>query len=275
MKYLLMSLAFTLAIFGCKKNSTEPGTTPPPKTEWKLVWSDEFNYKGLPDPLKWTYDVGGHGWGNHELEYYTSKRLENARVEDSVLVIEARKENMDTNKFTSARLISKSTGDWTYGRFEVKAILPFGIGTWPAIWMLPDVWNYGNGGWPENGEIDIMEHVGYDHGWIHGSIHCKAYNWRNNNQKTAKIKFMDCSAYYHVYAVEWDSVKIDFYVDSTKYLTFYNEKTGYAAWPFDKAFHFILNIAVGGDWGGAQGVDYNIFPQKMIIDYVRMYKRNN
>jgi beta-glucanase (GH16 family) len=172
-------------------------------------------------------------------------------------------------------LISKSTGDWTYGRFEVKAILPFGKGTWPAIWMLPDVWNYGNGGWPENGEIDIMEHVGYNQGWIHGSIHCKAYNWRNDNQKTAQIKIMDCSAHYHVYAIEWDSVKIDFYVDSTKYLTFYNEKTGYAAWPFDKAFHFILNIAVGGDWGGAQGVDYAVFPQKMIIDYVRMYKRNN
>ena len=111
MKYLFLALIFALAI------------VPPPKTVWKLVWSDEFNYKGLPDSSKWIYDVGGKGWGNHELEYYTSKRLENARVEDSVLVIEARKENMDTNKFTSARLISKSRGDWTYGRFEVKNFL--------------------------------------------------------------------------------------------------------------------------------------------------------
>jgi beta-glucanase (GH16 family) len=275
MKYLLMILTFTLSIYGCKKNSTEPEITPQPKTDWKLVWSDEFNYKGLPDPTKWSYEVGGSGWGNNELEYYTSGRLENARVEDSVLVIEARKENWGNNKYTSSRLNSKTTIDWTYGRFEVKAILPFGTGTWPAIWMLPDVWNYGNGGWPDNGEIDIMEHVGYDPGWIHGSTHCNAYNWRQNNGKTAKVYYKDCCANYHVYAIEWDSVKIDFYVDSTKYFTVNNEKTGWAAWPFDKSFHYILNLAIGGDWGGTQGVDDSIFPQKMIIDYARVYKRNN
>src|ERR1035437_5069388 len=138
MKYIFLALIFTLVICGFIKKSTQPETTPPLRPEWNLVWSDEFNYKGLPDTSKWTYNVGGNGWGNHELEYYTSKKLENAREEDSVLVIEAREENMDTNNFTSPRLISKSTGDWTYGRVEVKEILPFGKGTWPAIWMLPD-----------------------------------------------------------------------------------------------------------------------------------------
>ena len=238
-----------------------------------LTWSDEFNYTGLPDANKWSYDVGGHGFGNHELQYYTNARLENARVEDSVLVITARHENMNGNAFTSARLISKSVGDFCYGRFEVRAILPFGVGTWPAIWMLPDVWNYGTGGWPDNGEIDIMEHVGYNHGVIVGSIHTKAYNHKIGTQKSGTVRYNDCTVNFHVYAIEWDSAKIDFFVDANKYFSFKNEGTGYAVWPFDKAFHYILNIAVGGDWGGAQGVDSTIFPQKMIIDYARMYKK--
>lgn len=274
MKYLLFFFAITLTVLGCKKNSTEPeDVITPPDSKWKLTWSDEFNYSGLPDASKWTYDVGGHGYGNHELQYYTNARLENARVEDSVLVITARKEKMDTNSYTSARLISKTVGDFRYGRFEVRAILPFGTGTWPAIWMLPDDWSYGNGGWPDNGEIDIMEHVGYDHGVIHASVHTKSYNHRIGTQKTATIRYNNATVNFHVYAIEWDSTKIDFFVDSVKYLTFNNEGTGFAAWPFDKAFHFILNIAVGGDWGGVEGVDTTIFPQKMIVDYVRMYKK--
>lgn len=274
-KLIIFLIAVTFSVFGCKKNSTEPGdnSTAADTSSWKLVWSDEFNYRGLPDATKWKFETGGSGWGNHELQYYTSNRLENAEVQDSVLVITARKENWDTNKFTSVRLNSKTVGDWKYGRFEVRAILPFGVGTWPAIWMLPDNWNYGNGGWPDNGEIDIMEHVGYDHGVIHASVHTKAYNHRIGTQKTATIRFNDCTAKYHVYAIEWDSTKMDFYVDSNKYLTFKNEGTGYAVWPFDKAFHFIFNIAVGGDWGGAQGVDSTIYPQKMIIDYARVYKK--
>lgn len=274
MKYIFFFFAITFSVLGCKKNSVDPEEkTTPPDSTWQLTWSDEFNYNGLPDPNKWKYDVGGHGFGNHELQYYTSERLENAKVEDSVLVITARKEKKDTNDYTSARLVSKSVGDFRYGRFEVRAILPFGVGTWPAIWMLPDVWNYGSGGWPDNGEIDIMEHVGYDHGNIHASVHTKSYNHRIGTQKTATIRYNDCTVKFHVYAIEWDSTKMDFFVDSVKYLTFKNEGTGYAAWPFDKAFHFILNIAVGGDWGGVQGVDTTIFPQKMIIDYARMYKK--
>lgn len=268
--------AALLFILGCKNDSPAPAENKPDpnpeKKGWNLVWADEFNYKGLPDSSKWGYDVGGSGWGNNELEYYTSRRQENARVEDSLLVIEARLDNYNNHKYTSARLVSTNKGDWTFGRFEVRAILPGGKGTWPAIWMLPTNWTDGNGGWPDNGEIDIMEYVGYDKGKVHGSIHCNKYNWRQALQKTSILAVPDAETKFHVYAMEWYPDRIDLFVDSTKYFTFKNEDIGWQAWPFYKNFHFILNLAVGGDWGGAQGVDDNIFPRAMAIDYVRVYK---
>src|ERR1044071_3886031 len=139
-------------------------------TKWKLVSKDEFNYTGLPDSTKWNYDVGGNGWGNNELEFYTEKRSENARVENGNLVIEARKESWQGLNYTSARLLTKNKGDWQYGKIEVRARLPRGRGTWPAIWMLGSTTPLK---WPDDGEIDIMEHVGFDQGVIHGTIHCK------------------------------------------------------------------------------------------------------
>src|SRR5215470_9572219 len=126
-----------------------------PTKKWQLVWADEFDYDGLPDPKKWSYDVGGHGWGNKELQYYTEGRKENARVENGLLIIEARRDSWEGHEYTSVRLVTKGKGDWTYGRIEVKAKLPSGRGTWPAIWMLPTASDYG--GWPSSGEIDIME----------------------------------------------------------------------------------------------------------------------
>jgi beta-glucanase (GH16 family) len=243
------------------------------KPAWQLVWFDEFDYTGLPDQNKWGYDIGGHGWGNQELQFYTERRAENARVQNGMLIIEARKENFNGMEYTSARLITKGKGDWTYGRFEISAKLPSGKGTWPAIWMLPTQWTYGNGGWPDNGEIDIMEHVGFDPGWIHGSIHTKLYYWQINTQKTAKIRIADAQTAFHVYTLEWSPNTITVGVDSTQYFSFTNEGKGWQAWPFDKAFHLLLNIAVGGAWGGAQGVDPSIFPQQMQVDYVRVYKQ--
>src|SRR5687767_13536029 len=136
--------------------------------QWKLVWSDDFEYSGLPDSTKWNYDVGGHGWGNKELQFYTNKRTENARVENGMLIIEARREAWEGKDYTSARLVSKGKGDWQYGRIEVKARIPRGRGTWPAIWMLASTTPLK---WPDDGEIDIMEHVGYNQGYIHGSVH--------------------------------------------------------------------------------------------------------
>ncbi|WP_022826080.1 glycoside hydrolase family 16 protein [Hymenobacter norwichensis] len=260
-------------IFG----STQPVSAPPAKPRYtfrKLAWSDEFNYTGLPDSTKWKYDVGGNGWGNKELQYYTKARRENARVESGNLIVEARREAlMPANEYTSARLLSKGKGgSMTYGRFEVRAKIPGGRGTWPAIWMLPDQNPYGNHSWPDNGEIDIMEHVGYDPNVIHASTHCKAYYFRINNQKTSVTKLPDATTAFHTYAVEWTPETITAEIDGQLYFATRNEGTGWEAWPWDKPFHLLLNVAVGGEWGGQKGIDADAFPQQMLVDYVRFYQ---
>ncbi|SFQ77505.1 glycoside hydrolase family 16 protein [Hymenobacter arizonensis] len=253
-----------------------PPPTKPRYTFDKLVWSDEFNYTGLPDSTKWTYDVGGNGWGNKELQYYTKNRRENARVEGGNLVIEARKEAlMPENAYTSARLVSRGKGrggSQTYGRFEVRARIPGGRGTWPAIWMLPDENPYGNHSWPDNGEIDIMEHVGYAPGVIHASTHCKSYYFRTNNQKTGVTLMPDATTAFHVYAIEWTPETITAEIDGQLYFAARNEGTGWEAWPWDKPFHVLLNVAVGGEWGGQKGIDEAAFPEQMLVDYVRIYQ---
>ncbi len=241
----------------------------------KLVWSDEFTGNGLPDSSKWGYDKGNGcpdncGWGNHELEYYTTARAENARVENGVLIIEARKEDYSGAAYTSARLVTKNKGDWQYGRFEIKAKIARGVGMWPAIWMLPTKWAYGS--WPKSGEIDIMENVGYWAISIFGTVHTGAFNGMLGTQKSKSIPFTDLSAAFHVYKLEWTPDSISFYVDDKLYNVFTNRHTGVDAWPFDQQFHLLLNVAVGGDWGGKFGVDNTIFPQKMLVDYVRVYQ---
>jgi beta-glucanase (GH16 family) len=235
----------------------------------KLVWSDEFNYKGLPDSTKWNYDVGGHGWGNNELQYYTSKELKNARVENGLLIIEAIKEKTGNNEYSSARLVTKGKGDWMYGRIDVRAKLPKGRGTWPAIWMLGSTQKLK---WPDDGEIDIMEEVGYNPGVIHASAHTKKYFHSIGTQKTATTLVADCSDEFHVYSLDWNAETITILVDDRPYFTFKNEHTGNEAWPFNKPFHLLLNIAVGGGWGGQKGIDDSVFPQRMEIDYVRVYQ---
>lgn len=279
---MIMRLLFLIsccAIICCSHSSSTidqptsqgpPPPPPPPPAPYQLVWSDEFDYSGLPDSSKWNYDVGGNGWGNNELEYYTSKRLENARVDNGNLVIEARKEAWQGMNYTSARLLTKGKMSWQYGKIDVRAKLPRGRGTWPAIWTLGDTNPLK---WPDDGEVDIMEHVGFDQGVIHGSVHCKKYNWVIGNGKTATTKVMDCSDSFHVYRLEWDNSTIKISVDSTSYMSFSNEHTGYDAWPFDNKLFLILNIAVGGNWGGQQGVDDSIWPQQMLVDYVRVYQR--
>ncbi len=239
------------------------------QSQLKLVWSDEFNYVGLPDPTKWSYDVGGSGWGNQELQYYTFQKKENARVENGCLIIEARKEKTDKNEYSSARLVTKGKGDWTYGRIEVRARLPKGLGTWPAIWMLASTSPLK---WPDDGEIDIMEHVGYDPGVVHGSVHTKKYYHSIGTQKTATTLVPDFSDSFHVYSLDWNSETIKVLVDNQPYFIFKNEHTGKEVWPFDQPFHLLLNIAVGGGWGGQKGIDDSIFPVKMEIDYVRIFQ---
>jgi len=241
------------------------------KPTYKLVWADEFDYLGNPDETKWNYDIGGHGWGNRELQYYTN---ENAMVSDGYLAIKARKEKCKNCDYTSARLVSKSKGDFLYGRIEVKAKLPVGRGTWPAIWMLPTERLYG--GWPCSGEIDIMEHVGYDPGFIHASVHTETYNHMIGTQFSNKVLCSDVTDAFHVYSIEWLPDVIKWYLDDQLYFTYkpsvFTELTSQKEWPFDKHFYIILNLAVGGNWGAVKGVDETVFPQELLVDYVRVYQ---
>lgn len=246
------------------------------QTKMRLVWSDEFSRAGLPDSTKWGYDLGDGcpgicGWGNNELQYYNANRLQNARVENGYLVIEAHREKMGTKEYSSARMVSKHKGDWTYGRMAIRAKLPKGLGVWPAIWMLPTDWVYG--GWPASGEIDIMENVGYMPDSVFGSVHTKRFNHTIGTQVTKGLLSTTLSSDFHEYSIEWDAEKIDFFFDGQQYLTFRNKHEGPDAWPFDRNFHLILNIAVGGNWGGKMGVDKAIWPQKMLVDYVRVYQK--
>lgn len=238
---------------------------------WKLKWADEFNSKGLPDPNNWTYDVGGSGWGNNEKQFYTDADTANVKVDKGILNITALKANKEQMQFTSARLASRKKFDWTYGRVEVRAMLPKGRGLWPAIWMLPTDRKYG--GWPKSGEIDIMEHVGYDADTVHGTVHTEAFNHGIKTQVGKGIKLADPYTAYHVYAIEWFADRIDFFVDEQCYLSFKNNGKGTAAWPFDQNFHVLLNVAVGGNWGGAKGIDETVFPATMKVDYVRVYQK--
>ena len=245
--------------------------------DWELVWSDEFNYEGFPESGKWDYDVGTgqDGWGNQELQYYTEARQQNARVEDGKLIIEARREDWKGSEYTSARLITKGLAAWTYGRFEIRAKLPDGVGTWPAIWTLPVDWNLGRGIWPDVGELDIMEHVGYEPGIVHGSAHSLTYHyrWQSDQQRTSKVKVENAVTEFHTYAMEWEADEVRWYVDDKEFYRYTNENTGWEAWPYERDYYLLLNLAVGGMWGGREGVDRDAFPQRMEVDFVRVYQR--
>lgn len=241
----------------------------------KLVWADEFDGKGLPDSTRWGYDLGDGcpqncGWGNNELQYYTANREANARVQDGHLIIEAHREKTGTKEYSSSRIVSKHKGDWTYGKVEVRAKLPSGVGVWPAIWMLPTDWAYG--GWPSSGEIDIMEFVGYVPDTIYGTVHTGKYNHILGTQRSKGVSSSTLSKAFHTYGISWDEQKIDFLFDDKVYHSFYNKKEGSEAWPFDRDFHMVLNLAVGGNWGGKMGIDSSIWPQQMVVDYVRVYQ---
>ena len=246
--------------------------------EWQPVWCDEFDTDGLPDSTKWSYDVGGGGWGNSELQYYTENDLDNARVVDGNLYITAIKETIGTNQYSSARLVSKYRGDWEYGRIQIRAKMPSGRGLWSALWMLPTDWRYG--GWPDSGEIDIMEYVGYDEDRVYGTIHTGAYNHSLGTQIGFNKLIPNVETEYQLYEMIWEPGKIDLYINGERFAYFgYNPNSNIDiansdAWPFDERFHLIMNIAVGGTWGGSQGIDTTIFPQSMVVDYVRVYQKD-
>ncbi|WP_394730337.1 family 16 glycosylhydrolase [Altererythrobacter sp. GH1-8] len=247
---------------------------------YELVFADEFSAGEMPDPAKWTYDThrNAEGWYNNELQYYAANRSENARIEDGRLIIEARRDGASVadatdyggQEYTSARLITQAKAAWTYGFYEIRAKLPCGRGTWPAIWMLPEDPDVV---WPEGGEIDIMEHVGYEPNVIHNSVHTKAFNFSKGTQQTTSHTVETACTQFHDYQLLWTPESLLFGVDGTPKFAFKKLRSNKSRWPFDEPMHLILNIAVGGDWGGRKGIDQNALPQRMEIDHVRVYQK--
>ena len=241
---------------------------------WKMVWADEFNHAGLPDTTKWNYDTKGnsYGWGNNEAQWYVVAKKENTYVSKGTLKIIARNEPTSGKNYSSGRLTTKGKGDWKYGKVEVRAKLPSGNGTWPAIWMLTSDNTYG--GWPKSGEIDIMEHVGFDPDTVFSTVHTGKFNHMIGTQVGGKMGLPTATTEFHVYTMEWEENEIRSYVDGIHYFTFNDDKTGPEAWPFDQPFHLILNLAIGGGLGGKHGIDNTKFPHTFEVDYVRVYHRS-
>jgi beta-glucanase (GH16 family) len=282
--YLLI-LSFLNVLLSCRGEKKAAIIT----DGYKLVWADEFEYTGKPDPTKWDYEIGFIR--NNEKQYYTNK-LKNVHVEDGNLIIEVHKEKypnkdfgtdkfknkswlryiskIDSAAYTAASIETRGLAEWTYGKIEVRAKLPKGVGMWPAIWMLGE--NKSEVGWPECGEIDIMEHVGFDKDSIFGTIHTKAYNHMIGTQRGKKIFIDKPYSEFHLYSIEWTPEKIDFLLDGVVYNHIENEHKTTDEWPFDQNFHLKLNIAVGGGLGGKKGIDDSVFPQQMVVDYVRIYQ---
>lgn len=242
--------------------------------EWKMVWSDEFN-DSFVDTTKWNYDIGNWGWGNGELQYYTEQRTENARTINGNLIIEARKNDMG-EEWTSARLTTRGKVSFLYGRIEFRAKVPSYKGNWAAGWTLGDEY-IDELSWPYCGEIDILESVGYEmnditgNGIAHASAHSGAYYFKLGNQPTGVVEVENMNNEYHIYAVEWKHDGIKSFVDNRLYVT-YNDTSTDLSWPFSKPQNIILNLAIGGGWGGYEGIDETVNSQKMIIDYVRVYE---
>ena len=241
-----------------------------------LVWRDEFNGSAL-DPSKWKYDTSRNkqGWYNGELQYYSAGRSENIRVADGHLTLEARNETLDPKSYpdwggqhyTSAKIVSRQA--WTYGFYEVRAKLPCARGTWPAIWMLPQNMQK----WPDDGEIDIMEQVGAEPNLIYSSLHTALFNHIKKTQRSAqRLVPTSCSAF-HVYQLDWRPDSITIGVDGRGIArVFNNQPGGKGAWPFDTPFDLILNLAIGGNWAAAKGIDDAAMPQRMEVDYVRVWQ---
>jgi len=241
--------------------------------DWKLVWSDEFNQPdgSLPDPAKWSFETGGNGWGNNEMEFYTA-RTNNARIEDGKLVIEARQESFGGKSLTSARLLTRGKWSWTYGRIEARIKIPFGQGIWPAFWMMGT--NVESAGWPGCGEIDIMENIGKEPDKVHGTVHGPGYSGSHGIGGPFTLPGGGAlSQDFHVYGIEWETNRINWYVDGQTYFSFTPDRMpAHGKWAFDQAKFVLLNLAVGGGWPGYPDAT-TTFPQRMEVDYVRVYQK--
>lgn len=240
---------------------------------YELVWHDEFDGSSL-NTSDWRHEVQGPGWVNNELQNYVNGSYDGipvTQVNDGILSITCFKSGTRIN---SGRIYAKETEGWKYGIFEARLKLPKGKGTWPAFWMMPVNNNFSTNPWPRCGEIDIMEEVGYNPNYTSSSIHCDSYNHVKGTQKTAERYTAGAQDDFHVYRLEWTESYIRTYVDGSLLLNFSNDGTGnVSTWPFDKPFYLILNLAWGGDWGGAMGVDESVLPATMEVDYVRVFQK--
>jgi beta-glucanase (GH16 family) len=270
-----MALALTACsgVGGVSSMTTTPTTIAVP-ADHVLVWSDEFDKDGYPDATKWVHETGRNkeGWYNNEKQYYSGPRLENARVHDGVLTITARKEarsdqaDWGGQAYSSTRLATLGKKDWTYGFFDIRAKLPCGVGTWPAIWMVGS-----QGAWPAGGELDIMEWVGSKPERMFSTVHTTSGS--GGNGKGADAPVADACNTFHNYQMHWTAQQVIFAVDGKVHFIYKNPGTGVDAWPFDAPQFMILNVAIGGDLGGM--VDDAIFPVQMDIEYVRVYQKTS
>ena len=238
---------------------------------YHLVWHDEFENGPTLDPADWTHEVQNSGWVNNELQNYvnhqTAKGSLVTEVKDGALQIHCFQED---GKIYSGRVYAHVKQGWQYGYMEARINLPKGKGTWPAFWMMPVNFT----GWPDSGEIDIMEEVGVNPNYVSSSLHAKAHVHTNNTQVTREMYCAGAEGSYHVYAIEWSQQNITTYVDGKELLSYNNRGLGHDDWPYDAPFYIIFNLAWGGDWGGMNGVDYNALPVTMLVDYVRVFQKN-
>jgi len=234
---------------------------------YTLVWSDEFNGSTI-DESKWNFETGNGnwGWGNGEHQYY---RQENASIENGKLVIEARNESYGGFNYTSTRMQTRNKADFLYGKVSASIKVPSAGGTWPAFWMMPT--NSVYGGWPNSGEIDIMEHYGCDPGHVHSTVHNNIYNWNGGIPPTSYSTYTSATSGFHVYEVEWNENQMDFYVDDEYLGTYFKSNGGWQQWPYDQEFYLILNLAIGSHFMQCDTQD-DLFPQRLEVDYVRVYQ---
>ena len=280
MKYPIILILAILLFTSCSKNSTEADNGDsgeiPDLPGWDLVWNEEFSGTHIAT-TRWNFEVNGYGGGNNELQYYTDRDT-NAFVENGYLHIVAHEEEYTgpdgTRQYTSARMTTKNKGDWKYGRFDIRAKLPYGQGLWPAIWMMPTESVYG--GWAASGEIDIMELLGHETKRTYGTLHFGgAFPQNTQSGGSYTLPSGSFSADFHLFTLEWDTTEFRWYVDGYHYLIkndWYTQNQLYPA-PFDQKFFMILNVAVGGNWPGSPD-ETTTFPQEMIVDYVRVYTKS-
>ena len=283
--YFLVFTFFIFILCSCSEEEDKVASgdqIPTFSSNWELLWSDEFDGADL-DISKWNKLSWRPGWVNNELQAYT-ERDTNIFLENGYLVLQGLIDpgfsgtdyngNNYNADYTSGRVNTDGKFSTTYGRFDIRAKLPKGKGSWPAIWMLGE--SISSIGWPDCGEIDIMEHVGYDEGMIHGSIHSEEYNHMYNTQRSGSKYIENVTNTFHVYSLEWSPFYLRYLIDGEPFFFVYNDSKGdNSKWPFDDPHYIILNLAIGGDWGGVQGISTSDFPMRMMVDYVRVFKQSN